>query len=145
MAAHLLHAEAGTAKEGPAVPISGGVAGVGAKVQAFALHSTARITGALVVQGCMVTMGQAVSKGALDGTDDAAVMVGVAIAAVVLVSVACKGDDNVAPYVVLGLAERQLSLRRYGGSISCSGCSSLRCGTTPAARTGRGNVIAKAA
>ena len=102
MAAHLLHAEAGTAKEGPAVPISGGVAGVGAKVQAFALHGTARIAGALVVQGRMVTMGQAVSKGALDGADDAAVMVGVAIAAVVLVSVACKGDDNVAPAVILG-------------------------------------------
>ena len=102
MAAHLLHTETGTAKEGPAVPISGGVAGVGAKVQAFALHGTARIAGALVVQGRMVTMGQAVSKGALDGTDDAAVMVGVAIAAVVLVSVACKGDDNVAPAVILG-------------------------------------------
>ena len=102
MAAHLLHTEAGAAKDGPAVPISGGVAGLGTKVQAFALHGAAGIAGALVVQGGMVAMGQAVGKGALYGTDDAAVMVGVAIAAIVLVGVTAEGHDDVAPRVVFG-------------------------------------------
>ena len=141
----MLKSEAGAAKYGPTVPICGGVGGLGAEVEPLTLDAAASFTGALMVQRCMIAMGEAVVKRTLHSANNAAVVVGVAACAAVLVGVSAEGHNNVAPYVVLGLAERQLSLRRYGGSISCSGCSSLRCGTTPAARTGRGNVIAKAA
>ena len=57
MAAHLLHAEAGAAKDGPAVPIGGGVAGLSAKVEALALDCAAVFAGALVIQSGVIAMG----------------------------------------------------------------------------------------
>ena len=102
MAAHLLYAEAGTAKDGPTVPVGGSVASVGTEVDTFALNSAATVLGGLMVDGCMVAMGEAVGKGALHSADDAAIVVGVAIRAIVLVGVRAKGNDNVAPAVILG-------------------------------------------
>ena len=102
MAAHLLYAETGTAKDGPAVPFDGSVAGVSTQIDALALNSAAAVLSGLMVQGCMVAMGEAVGKGALHSADNTTVVVGIAVRAVVLVGVRGKGDDNVTPAVILG-------------------------------------------
>ena len=100
MAAHLLYAEAGAAKDGPAVPFDGSIAGVSTQIDALALNSAAAVLSGLMVDGCVVAMGEAVGKGALHSADDAAVVVGVTVRAVVLVGVRAKGDDNVTPAVI---------------------------------------------
>ena len=100
MAAHLLYAETGTAKDGPVVPFGGSVAGVSTQVDALALNSAAAVLSGLMVQGRMVAMGETVGKGALHSADDAAIVVGVTVSAIVLVGVRAKGDDNVAPAVI---------------------------------------------
>ena len=100
MAAHLLYAETGTAKDGPAVPFDGSIAGVSTQIDALALNSATAVLSGLMVDGCVVAMGEAVGKGAFHSADNTAVMVGIAAAAVVLVGVRAKGDDNVAPAVI---------------------------------------------
>ena len=55
-----------------------------------------------MVDGCVVAMGKAVGEGALHSADYAAVMVGIAAAAVVLVGIASEGNDDIAPAVILG-------------------------------------------
>ena len=100
MAAHLLYAEAGAAKDGPAVPFDGSVASVGTEVDALALNSAAAVLSGLMVQGRMVAMGKAVGKGALHSADNTTVVVGITVRAIVLVGVRAKGDDNVAPAVI---------------------------------------------
>ena len=70
------------------------------QIDALALNSAAAVLSGLMVQGCVVAMGEAVGKGALHSADDAAVVVGIAIATIVLVGVRAKGDDNVAPAVI---------------------------------------------
>ena len=102
MAAHLLYAETGTAKDGPAVPFDGSIAGVSTQIDALALNSATAVLSGLMVDGCVVAMGEAVGKGAFHSADNTAVMVGIAAAAVVLVGIACEGNDNVTPAIVLG-------------------------------------------
>ena len=99
-AAHLLYAETGTAKDGPAVPVGGSVASVGTEVDALALNSAAAVLSGLMVDGCVVAMGEAVGKGALHSANNTTVVVGIAIATIVLVGVRAKGDDNVAPALI---------------------------------------------
>ena len=70
-----------------------------AQVEAFALNGATAVLGALMVEGCMVAMGQAIIQGALNGTDKAAVMIGVALAAIMLVGIACEGHHNIAPSI----------------------------------------------
>ena len=70
------------------------------QVDALALNSAAAVLSGLMVDGRMVAMGEAVGKGALHSADDAAIVVGIAIATIVLVGVRAKGDDNVAPAVI---------------------------------------------
>ena len=100
MASHLLYAETGTAKDGPAVPFGGSVAGVSTQIDALALNSAAAVLGGLMVDSCMVAMGEAVGKGALHSANNTTVVVGIAIATIVLVGVRAKGDDNVTPAVI---------------------------------------------
>ena len=102
MAAHLLYAETGTAKDGPAVPFDGSVAGVGTEVDDLALDGAAAVLSGLMVDSCVVAMGESVGKGALHSADNTAVMVGIAAAAVMLVGIASEGNDDIAPAIVLG-------------------------------------------
>ena len=70
------------------------------QIDALALNSAAAVLSGLMVNGRMVAMGEAVGKGALHSADDAAIVVGVTVRAIVLVGVRAKWDDNVAPAVI---------------------------------------------
>ena len=96
----MLKSEAGAAKYGPTVPICGGVGGLGAEVEPLTLDAAASFTGALMVQRCMVAMGEAVVQGALHGTDNTAIVVGKATHAIVLVGISTKGHHDIAPSVI---------------------------------------------
>ena len=101
MAAHLLHADTGAAEYGPTIPIGRSIAGVGTQIDALALDAAAAVFGGLMINSCMIAMGKTIGEGTLHSTDNAAIVIGVAIAAVMLVSVGAEGYYNVAPAVIL--------------------------------------------